>query len=328
MEKELSAAHAAAEAQMNRMQAEAAVEREKSEAALKESEQRCIQPLIIKPGRTHDLISCRAIADIERLQSQFAADRAQQQQQQQQMQSRMQADIDALRAAVRNSTKLPSSHSNENVYCNGTTVRLSFVTGKEFLKAHNHISTNTALIITPTPHRRSTFRQTRSMTRSPSSNASSPSRHRCRRTVPRGHGRQPQRNASTACTATACFHRRARAGSILGASAQRCRSKQEYLSTFLHHTLAYMTGPAANLAKMQSHFIKQVSGAPQAQASLGHERRLDRLSACNCPIPETLLFIMLCGYACSCFKCCRRVHIDARSAREEDDPHRWRGGQR
>ena len=85
---------------MNRMQAEAAVEREKSEAALKESEQRCIQPLIIKPGRTHDLISCRAIADIERLQSQFAADRAQQQQQQQQMQSRMQADIDALRAAI------------------------------------------------------------------------------------------------------------------------------------------------------------------------------------------------------------------------------------
>jgi hypothetical protein len=100
MEKELSAAHAAAEAQLNRMQAEAAVEREKSEAALKESEQRCIHPLIIKPGRTHDLISCRAIADIERLQSQFAADRAQQQQQQQQIQSRMQADIDALRAAV------------------------------------------------------------------------------------------------------------------------------------------------------------------------------------------------------------------------------------
>ncbi len=44
MEKELSAAHAAAEAQMQRMQSEAAVERERWEAALKESERRCVNP--------------------------------------------------------------------------------------------------------------------------------------------------------------------------------------------------------------------------------------------------------------------------------------------
>jgi hypothetical protein len=40
MEKELSAAHAAAEAQMQRMQVDAAAERDRSEAALKESERR------------------------------------------------------------------------------------------------------------------------------------------------------------------------------------------------------------------------------------------------------------------------------------------------
>ena len=44
MEKELNAAHEAAEAQMQRMQSEAAVERERWEAALKESERRCVNP--------------------------------------------------------------------------------------------------------------------------------------------------------------------------------------------------------------------------------------------------------------------------------------------
>lgn len=42
----------------------------------------------------------RAIADIERLQAEVAAERAQQQQQAQQMQRIMQADIDALHAAL------------------------------------------------------------------------------------------------------------------------------------------------------------------------------------------------------------------------------------
>ena len=40
MERELHAAHAAAEAQLQRMQAEAAAEKDRSEAALKESERR------------------------------------------------------------------------------------------------------------------------------------------------------------------------------------------------------------------------------------------------------------------------------------------------
>lgn len=40
MERELSAAHSAAEAQTQRMQQEAAAEKERSEAALKESERR------------------------------------------------------------------------------------------------------------------------------------------------------------------------------------------------------------------------------------------------------------------------------------------------
>jgi hypothetical protein len=45
-----------------------------------------------------------------------------------------------------------------------------------------------------------------------------------------------------------------------------------------------MTGPATNLAKMQSHFIKQVSDAPQARA---HKGRLSHTRA-------MLLILKLC----------------------------------
>ena len=50
--------------------------------------------------RHRDVIGRRAIADIERLQSEVAADRAQQQQQAQEMRRAMQADIDALHASL------------------------------------------------------------------------------------------------------------------------------------------------------------------------------------------------------------------------------------
>ena len=63
---------------MKRMQEEAAAEKGKSEAALKESER-------------------RAIADIERLQAEVAADRQQLVQQQQQQLQRLQADIESLK---------------------------------------------------------------------------------------------------------------------------------------------------------------------------------------------------------------------------------------
>jgi hypothetical protein len=116
-------------------------------------------------------------------------------------------------------------------------------------------------------------------------------------------------------------------GGILGVGST-LPFKAEHNSAFLHHTLAHMTGPAANLAKMQSHFIKQVSVAPQAQASLAHEGRLNRMSACGVPIPKTPFFKLLCRYACSCLKCWCGVRIHAFSAWEEDDPRIWRGGQR
>jgi hypothetical protein len=48
----------------------------------------------------HAVMMPRAISDIERLQSQFAADQAQQQQQQQQLQQRMQAEAESLRATL------------------------------------------------------------------------------------------------------------------------------------------------------------------------------------------------------------------------------------
>ena len=50
--------------------------------------------------RSRNVVVRRAIADIERLQSEFAADRSQQQQQQQQLQQRAQADAHALRTAL------------------------------------------------------------------------------------------------------------------------------------------------------------------------------------------------------------------------------------